>query len=166
MLPKPIFTFFVRLPSPLHSHHSCSTMVAGKIVVSGVPRLPPKTRYPANNNFAKYHSTRMPPALSPSIPYPYQSRAFSLSVQQKPKKLPLLTSYYLSSHKTRDAIMGRCGRSLPSTVGSLYYTTGQVGSMGSSKSPLPSLRGRIIYRPQHHLVMVGSGKYSLLEWTR
>ena len=28
-----------------------------EIVVSGVPRLTPKTRYPANNNFAEYHST-------------------------------------------------------------------------------------------------------------
>ncbi len=28
-----------------------------QIVVSGVPRLTLKTRYPANNNFAEYHST-------------------------------------------------------------------------------------------------------------
>ncbi len=32
-------------------------MVAGKIVVSGIPRLQLKIRYPANSNFAKYHST-------------------------------------------------------------------------------------------------------------
>ncbi len=35
---------------------SLSTMVAGKIVVSGVPRLPQRTRYPANNNFAEYNN--------------------------------------------------------------------------------------------------------------
>ncbi len=31
---------------------------AGKIVVNGVPRLQPKTRYLANINFAEYHSRR------------------------------------------------------------------------------------------------------------
>ncbi len=34
-------------------------MVAGKIVVSGVPRLPLKTRHPANNKPSKkYHTSK------------------------------------------------------------------------------------------------------------